>query len=126
VKRVVIMEDDDLIRATLTKSVRRLGYDVEDFSDAAPALESVDFSVVDLVITDLRMPMRGSIAIRILRDRGLNCPIIVVSGYVMPQDTAHLKALGATAVLRKPFGFQELASVVSQSLGTVAVPPSLN
>jgi len=113
---VIVMEDDEAIRKTLVQALDRLEYSVEDFADAALAFEQTDFHRADLVLTDLRMPMRGSVAIRALRDMDITCPIIVISGYLRPQDQAHLKALGASAVIAKPFRIQELYQTIQTCL----------
>lgn len=124
VSRVLIMEDDALIRGTMVRALEHQGHEVDDFADAAPALQEADLAQVDLVLTDLRMPTRGSEAIRTLRARGVTCPIIVVSGYASPKDAAHLKALGADFILPKPFGLQELLATAKDALAQPYQGPS--
>ena len=82
------------------------------FDDAAPALDSVDFARVDLVITDLDMPTPGTEAIRQLRTCGIQTPIIVLSGSVDPENSETLYALGAQAVVSKPANLGELDLIV--------------
>ena len=119
---ILIMEDDDLLRNTLVRSLIYLGYQVSAYDDAEPALQSVDPTTIDLVVTDLRMPTRGSEAIRTLREKGFTKPILIISGYVVPRDIAHLKAMGANDVLLKPFGVSELGEVLHRLLEPAETP----
>jgi CheY-like chemotaxis protein len=47
---------------------------------------------------------------------GTRKPILIISGYVVPKDIAHLKAMGANDVLRKPFGLSELGETIKRLL----------
>ena len=56
---ILIMEDDALARALLVRLLTGAGHLPIAYADAAPALEAVDFNTIDLIITDLHMPLRG-------------------------------------------------------------------
>jgi CheY-like chemotaxis protein len=103
---VVVMEDDEGVRGVVVQALELQSHRVIAFPDAAPALEKVDFNKVDLVVTDLEMPTDGEYLIRILRERGIEVPIIAMSGHIHKDDIAdiaRLISLGAQAVLLKPF-----------------------
>ena len=65
--RVLLIEDEAIVRQVITDALERNGYKVLSFSDAEPALKTLDFTTIDLIITDLSMPMRGEEAIYTLR-----------------------------------------------------------
>ena len=92
---VVVMDDDDFVRAFVCRLLGVFGHRVLDFPDAAPALAEVDFNQVDLVITDLQMPTSSEVAIRTIRERGFAVPIVVMSGYIEPAEVDNLIKLGA-------------------------------
>jgi DNA-binding response OmpR family regulator len=109
---VIVMEDDDVVRGLIVQVLQMDGYEVQAFPDAGPALESADFSRADLVITDLAMPTSGEEAIRRLRKRGIQVPILVVSGHIDEDKAGYLKQLGAQEVVRKPFKLLEFLEAV--------------
>ena len=113
---VLIMEDDALARALLVRLLAREGHRLLAYADAAPALEAVDFATVDLIITDLHMPLRGDAAIQLLRARGIATPIILLSGYLEGGEDERLLALGASWVLAKPYEIERLLEVVGELL----------
>ena len=113
---VVVLDDDPVVRRSIALALRREGHQVLEFEDAAPALESVDFSEVNLVVTDLRMPTLGDQLVLILRERGVEVPVIVVSGYLDKDRTRYLKDLGVHRFISKPFELSDLLSAVNEML----------
>ncbi len=112
---IVVMDDDDVVRGVLVRVLKMHGYTVLAFPDARPALDTVDFGEVDLVITDLSMPMPGDVAVEELRGRGIKVPVIVVSGHIPDHTAQHLVFVGVQKILNKPFNLLELLDIV-QSL----------
>jgi CheY-like chemotaxis protein len=109
---VLIMEDDALFRQALTRLLAASGYQPTSYADAAPALAEVDFDKVDVIITDLRMQTSGEEAIQRLRTRGVDVPVLVLSGYLQPGDAERLVAGGVQQVLAKPFDAQRILAAV--------------
>ena len=100
---VMLIEDEAIVRQVIIDALERNGYKVLPFSDAEPALKTLDFATIDLIITDLSMPTRGEEAIYTLRSSGIEIPIIILSGLVREQDYIPLQSLGANRILSKPF-----------------------
>lgn len=103
---VVYAEDDELIRQSITRIIRRR---VKNIYAAENGKEGLDFTVEhdpDLVITDIEMPiMNGLELIEQLRNtHGKDTPIIVVTAY---QDSEHHTDL-ADAYIYKPIESQQL------------------
>ena len=113
---VLVMEDDAWVRNVLTRQLTHLGYAFVEYPDAAPALAEVDFEAVDLIITDLQMPLRGDLAIEIIRSRGITTPILVLSGFLQAGDVECLQAIGADKVLAKPYDLQTLLDAMQALL----------
>jgi len=105
---ILILEDDASVRRLMVTVCRRQGYEVLAYADAQPALESIDFSRIDLIITDFRMPTRGDVAVQTIQKMGFDLPVIVVSGYLSEEQIRCLESLGVRKILLKPFGLTEL------------------
>ena len=110
--RVVVVDDDDVVRRFVTKMLEREGYDVTVFSDAADALADAAIADADLIITDLSMPTSGEVFIQELRSRSTRAPIIVMSGHLSEEKAQYLLSLGAQAFIQKPFDLDEFLAII--------------
>lgn len=115
---LVVIDDDAGMRNAILWKLRKDGHSVTGFDDAGPALDQVDFSEVDLVVTDLEMPLLGEQFIVILRDRGICVPVIVISGYLNEDRARYLHDLGVHQVLAKPFRIHCLLNRISEMTQT--------
>ena len=119
---ILLMEDTALGRELLTALLQREGHTVRAYPDAAPALAEVDLNQIDLIITDLYMPLPGDRAIEILRGRGVTTPIILLSGSLDGKEDERLLSLGADWVMAKPFDIEVLLEAVGELLADRQVP----
>ncbi len=79
--RVVLIDDDVLLRTVLARALRRRGYDVLEARDAAAALEALDSAPWDALITDVKMPGTGGVELAAeVRRRLPALPILFISG----------------------------------------------
>jgi DNA-binding NtrC family response regulator len=115
---IVVTEDDDIVRSLVVEALQRDGHRVLAFDDAAPALDRVDFGGVDLIVTDLRMPMHGEQFILLLRERGVTVPVIVISAYLDADRSHYLESMGVHRLLPKPIRMAHLRSAVREMLET--------
>ena len=109
--KIAVIDDDEIVRTSIKNILLKTGYEVIDYTDAAFALADKCLKDVDVILTDLAMPTRGEILIQTVRSREMEIPIIVLSGYI-EEKTQELKAMGAQAVLKKPFTISELLQVI--------------
>jgi len=114
--QILVMDDMDEMRMLYEDILGAWGHQVIAFDDASPALAGVDFSEIDLVITDLQMPTPGQLAIRTIRAWGHQVPIIVVSGHVVVSEYDELYRLGAQVVMTKPINFKAFRQNVANLL----------
>ena len=114
---VFVVDDDDAVREFLADSLISLGHRVETMDGAAAALEALGKGAPDLMLIDFAMPgMNGAELAREVLARVPGMPIVFVTGFAESDQLEG--ACGAqVAVLRKPFGIDELASVVADQLG---------
>ena len=111
--KIAVIEDDALVRNVYIRVLTGEGYEVVDFADAAPALETCNFEELDLIIADLEMPTPGEELIETVRRQGIQTPIIVVCGY-LGQRSKQLKELGVQETLQKPIKLEELLNVIRE------------
>lgn len=114
---VVVIDDDRTVRLAMARMLEFSGFHVLDFEDARPALDEVDFSKADLIVTDLQMPTPGDELLRVLRQRGIKVPVVVVSGILDDEAERMLKELGADRTMSKPFLMSELVEVARELTG---------
>jgi len=115
--RVLVVDDDDQVRTFLARVLEREGYMVLPAGDAGKALDVLDRNDVHLVLLDLHMPgpADGEDLLFLLRDRGDDVPIIIVSGYVDDESTEHQPDC-VYAVLKKPVHIETLVGTVREVL----------
>lgn len=109
--RVLVVDDDRLVRHFMTESLRTLGYMVMDAADGQSAIERLNENAYDLLIVDFAMPgINGAEVARIARGLQPRLRILIVSGYA---DSSALEAaVGDAPQLRKPFDTAELQAAV--------------
>ena len=120
---VLVIDDEDSLRAALRRNLQKSGYQVVEASEGRQAIQLLASSQVDLVLIDIFMPGKeGLETIRELRKSYPNIPVIAMSGGGSKgmADVLHVaKVFGARRALLKPFTGQELIEAVQHELGQV-------
>lgn len=113
-RRVLVVDDEPLIRWSVAESLADLGMDVEQAGDAASALRAVTASrrPFDVVVMDLRLPdMRDLSLLATLRQLLPAAQLILMTAFWTP-DIATEAALLDASVLNKPFELFDLTRLV--------------
>jgi len=88
-RRILVAEDDEVLRETIAELLRLEGYAVESVANGAAALVALAKSEPAVVLLDLTMPvMDGWATAREMRARGLRIPIVVMTGAPDPMFAA--------------------------------------
>ncbi|PTW59797.1 response regulator receiver domain-containing protein [Breoghania corrubedonensis] len=128
-KRILVIDDDELIRSALQAALGLRGFRVRLAKDGAEGMREISRQPVDLIFVDVFMPaMDGFEFIRALRKADHQTPVIVMSGMrvqppwlfggvEVPDYLRMAKALGAVRALQKPFSPEELTEALDASLG---------
>jgi CheY-like chemotaxis protein len=113
-KPVVLVVDDAAgIREMVSQILYDEGYVIETAADGVEALAVVERVRPNLVLLDMRMPnMNGWEFARVLNERGIGLPIIVITAAQSAKSWA--SEIGAAGFLAKPFGVQSLIDKVQQ------------
>jgi PAS domain S-box-containing protein len=121
--RILVMDDEEMVRDLAIQFLSHLGYNVEAVADGESAVESYKQSMKDkspfkLVIMDLTIPggMGGKEAIQKLKEIDPDVKAIVSSGYSNDPVLANFKKFGFKAVLAKPYKIETLSSVINDLL----------
>jgi CheY-like chemotaxis protein len=116
--RVLVVDDDLACRVLAALLLEHAGHSPTAVASVERALERLVDAEVDVVVTDLNMPGRGGIDLLLLmRELLLPQPVIVMTGSDDDELIARTVELGATAVLRKPYGAGELEAAIGSALG---------
>ncbi len=115
--RVLIVEDEDMVRAVAERALVRQGYVVETASDGEQALELfAEGKRYDLVVSDVVMPnMDGPTMARNLRATYGDIRLLFMSGYAEEQLRETI-SLDNVSFLAKPFSVQQIAEAVHDAL----------
>jgi DNA-binding response OmpR family regulator len=106
---VMIVEDDSATRRLYRFLLTNSGYTVVEAEDGVMALERLETTPCDLVITDMNMPrMNGMELTRTIRQRSATIHIIMVTAFGTPDTEKQAYRAGVNDYLTKPFDFEEL------------------
>lgn len=124
--QILLVDDEEMVRMQIRSSLELEGYEVREASNGREALEMLADYKPDLMITDILMPEKEGIeTIREVRQQRADIKIIAISGGVRTENMDFLKIakrLGADLALPKPFGRQQLLTLVHQLLDADAAP----
>jgi two-component system, cell cycle sensor histidine kinase and response regulator CckA len=116
-RTLVVADDEASVRRSAARVLRAAGATVVEASDGAEALRCYGEHVPDAVLLDLSMPnMGGEDALRLLRKLHPEARVLLMTGHVDATSEDVIKRLGATALVRKPFGADELVAAVLDGL----------
>ena len=109
-KRILLVDDDELLLAMMEEVVQHLGYDTETARDGFEALAKIHLDI-DLVLTDLDMPgMDGLEVISLIRGNPeiSDLPIVMITSMDTQQDKVRAIEAGANDFIGKPVDEMEL------------------
>ena len=114
--QVVLVEDDDAIRTSLTRSLRASGHAVTSVAQGLDAISTVVEAKPDVVLLDLGLPdLDGADVLAMLRSVS-QVPVIVATARDDEQEVVRLLHAGADDYVIKPFSFPELIARVNAVL----------
>jgi CheY-like chemotaxis protein len=120
-KKIFIFEDDGSMRELLTRFIQRQGYKVDAFTSPEKGIPEVFATPPDLIISDINMPgMSGLEMTSAIRNRGLNIPIVLITGNLSKEAASRAESLSVRYLLKKPFkDLDLLKSAVEDELAGV-------
>ncbi|HZP75920.1 MAG TPA: response regulator [Pseudolabrys sp.] len=117
--RVLIAEDEDVLRTMVARALHEDGHETVVARDGAEALDvlSQDASRFDILLTDIKMPVMDGIALALATARDHpDVVILLMTGYADQRERAHgLDAL-IHDVIQKPFSVAQIQGAVKEAL----------
>jgi len=130
--RILVMDDEEVVRDIAQAMLEQLGYTVDCAKDGAEAVALYQEKQAagvpyGAVIFDLTIPggMGGQEAIGLLLKVDPAVRAVVSSGYSNDPVMANYREYGFSAVLKKPYRLQEMSAILQQCLGLAATPGAL-
>lgn len=114
---VYLVDDDSSVRDAISSLIRSVGLNVETFSSAQDFLGHVRSEVCACLVLDIRMPRMSGLDLQhVLKEMGVDIPIIFITGHGdIPMAVRAIKA-GALEFLPKPFHDDELLEAIDKAL----------
>lgn len=115
--RILIVDDDAVVRDSLGKWFESEGFDVEICPSAHHALEKMATDGFDIALVDIRMPGVDGIELQArLKEADPNMPVIIMTGYASVETAVRALKNGAYDYITKPFDPDELVHLVSNAI----------
>ena len=112
---VLVVDDEWLVRWSVTEALRARGFEVREAVDAASALRAFD-DRCDLVLLDLHLPDADDLRVlSFIRAHSPSLPVIIMTAFATREIVEEAAALGAP-VMTKPFDLNDLTQTVEQAL----------
>ncbi len=116
-ERILIVDDTPNTLEVLQRNLTSQGYQTFIASQAAEAIQILDVTPIDLVITDFKMPgASGLDLVRHVRENYKETEVMMITGYPSVEGAVEAVKKGAEEYLAKPFTDEELLSAVRRTL----------
>jgi len=122
-QRVLVIDDDDQIVASLREYLVSFGYEVDFAYELEEAQTLLNHMHYDAVVTDLRLSRWGFAGLEIIKQiRELSKPthVVVLTGHAWPELEAEVSAHGVCVFLQKPIRAAEILKTINLLVGAAA------
>jgi two-component system, NtrC family, response regulator AtoC len=107
--KLLLAEDDRVVRITVRDALQDGGYSVTERADGGSALEALQSETFDIVLTDVRLPGVDGIALfRAARRMSPRCAVVLMTAFADADDAVAVMREGARDYVQKPFEIDEL------------------
>ncbi len=114
---ILIVDDEDGIRRTLSGALEDEGYKVHSLSDAEAAISLLEKQRIDLLLLDIWLPgMDGIEALRRIKARYPALPVIMISGHATIESAVQSTKLGASDFIEKPLDLNLTLDAIDRAL----------
>ena len=117
--RILIVEDERLIRWSLRQKFEGLGYQVTEVENGAEAFKALGAEIYDLIMLDYKLPdITGLEILGKIRETDHDVVVIMMTAYSTIQSAVEAMKLGAHDYVTKPFAMDQLLRTVNTALET--------
>lgn len=121
--KILIVEDEEIIRTALRKLLTRNKYDVKEVASVSEATSRHKLDSFDLIISDLRLP--GAPGTDLIQLAG-EIPVLIMTSYASLRSAVDSMRMGAVDYIAKPFDHEEMLAAVKRVLGKSAARKPLD
>jgi DNA-binding NtrC family response regulator len=115
--RILIVDDEEYIRASLSRVMKTEGFKVQVAHNGATALKMIQEELPEVLLVDFKMPgMDGMEVLRRAKELYPDLPVILITAYAEVQGAVDAMRAGAHDYLAKPFDHHEVIRVVHRAL----------
>jgi DNA-binding NtrC family response regulator len=115
--RLLVVDDESIVGKRLKQVFSKIGFEVETYTEAAPAMAAMAEKPFDIVVTDLKMDgMDGMEVLKRVREMNPRTQVIIITGYASPATAELAQQQGVFEFLAKPFRLDELKQVIFRAL----------
>jgi len=119
--RIYVIDDDDAARDSLSVLLESVGYAVEAFPSARSFLNRAGGLAPGCALVDIRMPEMGGLELQAaLKDKGVEVPIVFVTGHADVPVAVRAMRAGAIDFVEKPFEAEVILGAVERGLARAA------
>jgi two-component system, NtrC family, response regulator AtoC len=109
IAKVLVVDDEESVRAMLRLVLRREGYEVSEAADGLSGVEIARQVRPDVIMMDVRMPrMDGMAALRVVRKERINATVILMTAFAAVESAVQAMKSGAYDYIIKPFNIDEV------------------
>ena len=118
--RILIVDDEDLIRWSLQQKLTNWGYRPLEAPDGNTAVQIAENESPDAILLDIQLPdMNGLEVLRAVRETNPRVVVIIMTAYGVLEDAVAALRLGAYDFVSKPLNFEELKATIQNALEAV-------
>ena len=117
--RVLVVDDEALIRWSLNERLSSAGYEVEEAGDGVSALDYFREGAprIDLVVLDLKLPDADGVdLLKNIKRLCPTCRVIMMTAFGTPEKLVDARNSGAYDVVAKPFNLDKMLQIVERAL----------
>ena len=102
-EKVLLVDDEEDFLDAVAERMRARGIEVSTTTSARDALEMIEEKSFDAIVMDLMMPeLEGTEALKAIKNRNGELQVIMLTGYVTPEQVDQAKKFGAMDIMEKP------------------------
>ena len=121
-KKILVIDDEALVTESLKRLLKKAGYETEIASSGTKAMELIQKTNFDLIVSDIRMPdIDGVETVKKIREylkqNGKpSVPEILITGYASKESLQEAERLQVADYIYKPFNIQDFLEVIKRNL----------
>ena len=114
---VLVVDDEGAIRYSVSKTLQRIGYQVDEAASGEEALDMIARHEYEVILTDIRMPgLSGVDLLKRIKDISPDAIVILMTGYASLGTAVESLRLGAHDYLIKPSSSQDIRQSVARGV----------